>query len=287
MAERASLEELYCDADFVEALGSSRIKSARLIHNTFARGASPSAAIARVAGLAASGALRSLLSPTLLAALHVGIAGWRVEVVAELIGRLVEGMDTFSAAGAFLAAFLKTDSSSLEAVEELSLLRLVVARGEVRDLSGAAVDLLDQLPRALAGGVEDELLARDASDDSDADDDGNLVGFVVDSGDEDEDDEEEEEEKGESGSGDSGGRDDDESDRPRIVTRGAAASPETSGALFDALCELGAALPSPRLPRGALKRAREVAPPPTAARLRRLRYVDGAARSGRGGDDSE
>ncbi len=301
LAERAVLEELYCDADFVEALGSSRIKSARLVRGTFARATSPSAAIARVAGLATSGAIGNLLSPSLIVALHNGMSGWRVEVQAELIGRLVEGLDTFSSAGEFLAHFLKSEGNTLETSEELSLLRLIVARGEVRDLSGAAADLLDQLPPALAGGVEDELLDRDASDDSDANEDGNLMGFVSDNieyEDEDEDDESE----GESGSGDSGGRDDDA--RPRVVTsagrrRGggggsaaaaaAAASPDaaTSGALFDALCELGVvALPSPREPR-VVKRPREAETRrPQPATLRRMRYIDGAARGG-GGRDSE
>ena len=296
LAERAVLEELYCDADFVEALGSSRIKSARLVRGTFARATSPSAAIARVAGLATSGAIGNLLSPSLLVALHNGMSGWRVEVQAELIGRLVEGLDTFSSAGEFLAHFLKSEGNTFESGEELSLLRLIVARGEVRDLSGAAADLLDQLPPALAGGVEDELLDRDASDDSDANEDGNLMGFVSDNIEyEDDDDDDDDESEGESGSGDSGGRDDDDA-RPRVVTRGGGGGggggeAETSGALFDALCELGVvALPSPREPRGAVKRPREEItrrPQAPSATLRRMRYIEGAAKSGGGGRDSE
>ena len=287
LAERAALEELYCDSDFVEALGSSRIKSARLVRGTFARATSPSAAIARVAGLATSGAIGNLLSSSLLVALHNGLSGWRVQVQAELLGRLVEGFDTFTSAGEFLAQFLKSDGNTLESGEELALLRLIVGRSEVRDLSGSATDLLDQLPPALAGGVEDEIFNRDASDDSDADEDGNLMGFIDDDEDEDEDDDNEVDN---SGSGDSGGRDDDA--RPRLAKRGAAASPNaaTSGALFDALCELGvAALPSPRASVAA-KRPREAftqRPQPAPATLRRMRYVDGAARSGGGGRDSD
>jgi hypothetical protein len=290
LTERASLDELYLDPDFVESLGAQRIKSSRLARSAFARASSPSVAIARISGLANAGAL-NIFSSSFLECLHAGMQGWRVEVQAELVGRLAETLDTFSSAGLFLSLLLGAQGSALEPREVLALLRRVVARSDVRDLSGAPADLLDQLPKDVAGEVEDELLDRDESEDSDADENGNLAGFVVESDceEDDEDDSEEEEIEESDASGDSGGRKSDATSQIAFksgVTRPAEA--ETRGALFDALCELGVAAPSPLAPRPAKRRREAVEVPPSPAGLRRLRYLDTSARVGRRhGSDSD
>lgn len=293
LTERASLDELYLDPDFVESLGVQRIKSSRLARSAFARASSPSVAIARISGLANAGAL-NVFSSSFLECLHAGMQGWRIEVQSELVGRLAETLDTFSSAGLFLSLLLRAQGSALEPREVLALLRRVVARSDVRDLSGAPADLLDQLPKDVAGEVEDELLDREESDDSDADENGNLAGFVVESDDDDDEDDDDDDSAEEvteesDASGDSGGR---KSDAPsQIAFKNRATKPaeaETRGALFDALCELGVAAPSPRAPRPAKRRREAVEVPLSPAGLRRLRYQDTSARVGRRhGSDSE
>jgi len=319
LARAGGLEDLFSDADFVAAVGRARLKSARLIRAAFDRAPrAPSAAIARVAGMAAAGAL-NVFSTSALAALHAGAAGWRAPALAELAGRLAEGLDSFAAAGLFLARFLAAPGAALEPAAAAALARAVCARRDVRDLAGAPADLLEQLPAALAGDVEDELLARDASDESDADEEGNLAGFVVDDGEgeEEEDDDEDDEDEDE---------DDDDADRGRggrggiAPIRAPAAPPSPSprvpagfnasrfafeasepagGALFDALCELGAAAPSPLARPAAARAKRPRAASPARGRgggggggggggraaAARARYIESEAGVGRGESD--
>jgi hypothetical protein len=322
------------DADFIEALGAEHLKTARLLRLAFSRaGDSPARAIAAVAGMAAAGAL-NVYSASALAALHEGIAGWRVPIVADLVGRIAEGLDSFAQAGLFISLLLAAPGCALDAAGAAALLRAVVARPDVRDLAGAPADMMRQLPRDAAAAAADELRARAESDDSDADEDGNLAGFVCgddeesaeesagDDGSEagSEDDEEEDEDDDESG-----GSDDDESAgaaggrRAGVLRRGGSAviapgfrsgltaptSPRRSfdlanvhapaaGAFFDALCEIGAAPPTPHdaAPSPALqpaaradKRPRESGAASGGGRAAlRARYIDGEARVGRAGD---
>jgi hypothetical protein len=196
----ASLESFLADAEFVEGVGRARLHSARLLRVAFSR-ATEASAITAVAGMAAAGAL-NVYSQRALAALHAGMAGWRLELAAELVGRLCEGVDSFGQAGLFLSLLLGSAASRFSLDDACLLVRSVVAREDVRDLAGRVQDLLIQLPRAVADEAEDEIAARDSSDDEDEDEDGNLRGFIVYS------DEDEDGSRGSgSGSGDGSGDD--------------------------------------------------------------------------------
>lgn len=179
----SSLEALLEDAEFVEGIGRARLHSARLLRVAFS-GATAAAAIGAVAGMASAGAL-NIYSRSALRALHAGMAGWRAETAAELVGRLCEGVDSFAQAGLFLSLLLASPASRLSRDEACALVCAVVAREDVRDLAGRVDELLLQLPRDLADAAADAVAARNSSDDEDEDEDGNLRGFVVYSSDED------------------------------------------------------------------------------------------------------
>lgn len=213
----SSLESLLEDAEFVEGVGRERLHSARLLRVAFSR-ATAASAIASVAGMASAGAL-NVYSQSALRALHAGMAGWRIETAAELVGRLCEGVDSFAQAGLFLALLLESPASRLTRSEASALVCAVVSREDVRDLAGRVEDMLHQLPRDVADAAGDTIAERNCSDDEDEDEDGNLRGFIVYSDEDDSD--------GGSGSGDT--EDTDGSRRERKRRRRAASRSSENG----------------------------------------------------------
>jgi hypothetical protein len=177
----AGVADLLTSSEFLEGLGAGRLKSKQLLRLAFkTHAASPGGAVAMIERLAAAGAVNPF-SSSALAALHDGMRGWRfVEPKAALLVAIVSSFDTFAQAGLFLSLLLESPASGLGAEEVPPLLEAVLADGDVRDLAGDTGDLLAALPD-YADVVEDAL-ARAHSEDgaSEADEDGNLAGFVDD-----------------------------------------------------------------------------------------------------------
>ena len=177
-------ERLLASPEFLEGLGAGRLKSSRVLAHAFARSrGSPAAALRRIDALVCAGAV-NVFSSSALAALHRGMAAWGAAPApkAALLGALVASLDTFAEAGTLLAALLEHADSELlggpAAAEEL--LRAVLREPAVRDLAGEPADLAAHLPDFEAAVAE--ALAAGASDDDgdDADEAGNLAGFVDD-----------------------------------------------------------------------------------------------------------
>ena len=177
-------ERLLASPEFLEGLGAGRLKSSRVLAHAFARSrGSPAAALRRIDALVGAGAV-NVFSSSALAALHRGMAAWGAAPApkAALLGALVASLDTFAEAGTLLAALLEHADSELlggpAAAEEL--LRAVLREPAVRDLAGEPADLAAHLPDFEAAVAE--ALAAGASDDDgdDADEAGNLAGFVDD-----------------------------------------------------------------------------------------------------------
>jgi hypothetical protein len=186
------------DGEFVAGFGARRLPAARLLRlaaRAAAAGAAGAGASPAAAALAAARALLSLhgagaldaadlVSPRALAALHGVAAGWpeaggaRTRAAAHLLRGLVGEMESFAAAGAFLAALFAAPECALAPAAQRDVLAEVCACDDVRDLAGSPRALMDALP-AHAAAIAVALA--DGAHDSDADEEGNLAGFVDDS----------------------------------------------------------------------------------------------------------
>jgi hypothetical protein len=160
--------------EFLEGVGASRLNSARLVRHTFSSAAGPGEALRGLAALASAGVL-NLHSRRALAELHAGMAGWHVDARIALVGRLASEFESFAQVGLFLRLLLDSPARSGAPGEAGALLRGVMALEDVRDLAGSSRDLMDALPEH-AEDIAAGLGAEEAA--SDADEEGNLAGFV-------------------------------------------------------------------------------------------------------------
>lgn len=302
----AGVADLLTSSEFLEGLGIGRLKSKQVLRLAFRTHAdSPGGAVTMIERLAAAGAVNPF-SSSALEALHDGMRGWRfVEPKAALLVAIVSSFDTFAQAGLFLSLLLESPASGLGAEEVPPLLEAVLADGDVRDLAGDTGDLLAALPD-YADVVEDAL-ARAHSEDgaSEADEDGNLAGFVddeivfdSDADGSDAHEEEAENRSGSSGSDSDGSSSDSDSDRSRGGGGGAAAGRKRPRAVSDSDgSDAGKASPAPAR---RLRRAGDAPAPANPSRGaaagrgrgRRAaaagggsRYVDAEAGMGDGSDD--
>jgi len=134
-------------------------------------------AVLTLLSLAASGAL-NLHSRGALGELHKGIHSWHVEPQARLVGNLAGELNSFASAGLFLHLLLDSKECGWSKEHSTQLLRSVVAQDNVKDLAGNPADLLAALPQYKADIEEDLFAAVNDSDASDADECGDLAGFV-------------------------------------------------------------------------------------------------------------
>ena len=165
-------------AEFVDALGSRLLRSRHLVTLVFhVHAGSPGPAIRALTAFAAAGALHCA-SETTAEALRLGTRNWPLGARAMLVTALAAEADTFSTAGAILRALLEGGGVEPFEPEDASALLVRVLRSpDVRDLAGDPRDLSLALPDWAAEVRASGLLALDAT--SDADDSGNLAGFVV------------------------------------------------------------------------------------------------------------
>jgi hypothetical protein len=172
----AGLQQRLYSAEFLEGVGAERLNSRRLVRHTFRQAQGSAAAASRGLGALAAAGVLNLHSRGALAALHAGMAAWHLDGRVQLVGRLAGEMETFAQVGLFLRLLLDSPAWAGGAREAEALLRGVVAQEDVRDLAGPRKDLTDALPEH-ARAILEGLGAAD-SEGSDADDDGNLAGFV-------------------------------------------------------------------------------------------------------------
>lgn len=179
LLEASQLTPLLHSPEFLEGVGKGHLNSRRLVHFAFSSSTSDAESVRTLLSLAASGFL-NLHSRGALGELHQGMAGWHVESQAKVLGNLAGELDTFGGAGLFLRLFIDSPASDLTREEVGHLLATLVTNENVRDLAGDPGDLLAALPD-YSGDIQEGLLAAVAdSDASDADEDGDLAGFVCD-----------------------------------------------------------------------------------------------------------
>jgi hypothetical protein len=174
----AGLQAHLYHAEFLEGVGAARLNSRRLVRFTFAQARGSAAQASRgLVALAAAGVL-NLYSRGALAALAAGMAGWHVDGRAQLVARLASELESFAQLGLFLRLLLDAPAGAAAgAGEAAALLRGVLAHEDVRDLAGTRKDLVDALPEH-ARTIAEGLAAAEAEDASDADEEGNLAGFI-------------------------------------------------------------------------------------------------------------
>lgn len=180
------------DGEFVEGFGAHRLPAARLLRLASASCDSPAMAVRTMLSLHSAGALDAadLAAPRALAAMHGIISAWWSDAhggaageaavtaaAARFLVGLVSDMDSFANAGAFLASFFNDTACKLPRAAVRLILTDVCSNEDVHDLAGSPRALIDALP-AHAAAISEALAA--AADDSDADEDGNLAGFVAD-----------------------------------------------------------------------------------------------------------
>ena len=187
------------DGEFVAGFGARRLApaAARLLRLTGVAAATPGAAARALLALLGAGALDAadLLTPRALVALHGALrargsaaaaaaaappaaaAEAAAAAAAVLLRGIISEMDGFASAGVFIAAFFASDACELPLAAQRDVMARVCASADVRDLAGSPRALMDALP-AHALAIAEALAAAD--DDSDADDAGNLAGFVDD-----------------------------------------------------------------------------------------------------------
>ena len=177
------------DAEFVAGLrGASapsapplRLSGPRVIRLALATAASAPRGAAAVLSLLRAGALDGgdLLSRRSLAALHGLLRVPEGEAAAgALLAGVAGDMDSFAEVGALLARFLAGAGAAappLPPAQARAIIARVCASEDVRDLAGSPQALMAALP-AHAEAIAEALAA--AADDSDADEAGNLAGFV-------------------------------------------------------------------------------------------------------------
>lgn len=230
-----AMTKLLFDPEFHEGLGTgfggkARLKPSHLVHLAFTSGGSFPEAVRRVTALQRAEAV-DVASASVISALHTGLLTCPFDLAASaghLLAAVASELPSFTAAGAFLCAFLDCPDSGLDSDEVTSLLTAVFSSPDVRDLDGRAEDAVGEMVgwegearEALAEAGE----GSEAVPDSDEDSKGNLKDFVVDS----EEDEEEE------GAGSAGGTDvdeDEDEDEDLPIAGGrhhsAASRPQTS-----------------------------------------------------------
>ena len=167
--------------EFVDALGSHRLRSKQVLHVAFESSSGAGAGCAAVLALNAAGAL-DLFESSVVEELHLGITGWggdaALQAACVLLVGLVGELESFDQAGIFLAAFVGCRGSSLSPETMDELLAAVIASPDVRDLAGEPRDLGGHLPDHAA--VVDAALAAAAAGGSDADSDGDAAGNLAD-----------------------------------------------------------------------------------------------------------
>jgi hypothetical protein len=175
----SQLTHLLHSPEFLEGVGKGHLNSRRLVRFAFSSSTSDAESVRALLSLAASGFL-NLHSRGALGELHKGMAGWHVESQAKVLGNLAGELDTFWGAGLFLRLFIDSPACDLTREEVAHLLSTLVTNENVRDLAGDPGDLLASLPD-YSGDIQEGLFAAVGdSDASDADDDGDLAGFVCD-----------------------------------------------------------------------------------------------------------
>lgn len=188
LLRRASLQQCLIDPEFVEGLGRAHIKSKEAIHWAFRCAAGAGEATRNVHALLAAGAV-NVFSSSALAALHAGVAAWAPGADARLLAGIVAELDDAGTAAMFLRLYLEHPRCAYraDAARGVDMLRGVVLSPDCVELlsarSGAAGSFLDELgePWASQAGVLAAVKAAAAgdADDSSADEEGNLAGFVV------------------------------------------------------------------------------------------------------------
>jgi len=181
---KANMWQRLQDAEFVEALGAGAVKSCELIRFAFEVGATtgPADCINDLVGMLRAGAIE-LESDRSVAAFARGIAPWKSpDSILALLAGVMSEIDAFQGVGDFLRRMLDAIGHAWPTTFVSELLSLLFSRHpDLRDLSGKPRELFDAVPdyrHALVNAFAE------GSDDEEADDNGNLAGFIAYSDDE-------------------------------------------------------------------------------------------------------
>lgn len=183
------LENYLYDPEFIDKLGPEKLKGKKLVRLVFETAQSFSDLVRKLTGMMAAEAIR-MIDSSCITELHRGIlrCAYTQPLSAKivLLAKLTSEYNTYATAGEFLQAYLDSPDSTLDGDDLIPLLLGVLRDEEVRDLSGDRSDLLRPLPENIVDEVRDEWVrlglnqATGDTDDSEADDEGNLRDFVVD-----------------------------------------------------------------------------------------------------------
>jgi hypothetical protein len=199
---RAGMWPRLKSAEFVEELGEGRLKAKSVMRYAFlASSNSPDEAASDVTSLLRSGAT-SISSDTCVRQLVRGLLPWKgsPDSLMIVLGGVVGELNSSASVGRLFKRLLQlsVEEGLWESEWEVAhnLVRLVHAAGDdILDLPGGIEGVVAELTPFCREKVENALRAMALEADSDADENGNLAGFVVDSDEEEEDDEDEDEDE--------------------------------------------------------------------------------------------
>jgi hypothetical protein len=176
---QTELFDKLCSPEFVEGLGRSRLKTKLVLRLLFRLyGGVPSGCNSKLAQLMSAGAV-NIYSDSAVEQLHNLTRTWTLGDKSSLVATILQQTDSYNDAGIFLRYYLDADASQLTESDELALVDTISKLAELRDLGGELRSLTQHAPDRIREALAVAMAAAVAdSEGSDADEDGNLRGFV-------------------------------------------------------------------------------------------------------------